>query len=127
MKKEIFTKNKTEVLNPRIKDDPKKTRTPPSVPKECFDKLKIINSNEIQNKPQNDIYGTIMLGSWIICAIIMLVGIFGRKMYLLWGIVPVIAFIGFVFLGFSLWTHFRNKNQNQSESQQKLETEEPVK
>lgn len=90
---------------------------------EVYD-FKVDNSVEIsQSVDPKDISGTIMLWSWVLCAIAVFVGLFARRLYLLETAVPVLALIGFVFLGFAIVRHFKERNRIQLEDEKRIDTE----
>ena len=81
-------------------------------------------SQSEQKPPTSSSRENFMLGVWGLCGVVFLIGVLGRRFYLLETIVPLLAFIGFILLGVSLLKTYKEKEKKEKEKKQLEETEQ---
>lgn len=68
----------------------------------------------------------IMLGVWVLCGVLFLVGVFARRMYLLEFVVPTLGLVGFIMLGMSLLNGYKAKQKAVEARRSSAETEHAI-
>lgn len=81
-------------------------------------------SQSEQKQPTSSSHENFMLGVWGLCGVVFLIGVIGRRVYLLETIVPLLALTGFILLGISLLKTYKEKEKRDKEKKQLEETEQ---